>query len=141
MSNRKMSLSDYPLSKNQRELIFTPTGVKMDDINFENIKSKKVLSSDCRTSRQSLFYQADIAEASGNKNLADNFKRAAEMVDIESERLIDIYNALRPYRSSEKELHEIALELREQYHAEKTADFVEEALRVLKERKKLRGDR
>lgn len=136
-----MSRNDYPLSKNHQELIFTPTGVNLADITLENIKNKTVSGGDCRTSRQSLLYQADIAEADGNKNLADNFRRAAEMVDIESHRLIEMYNALRPYRSSESELRELVLELRKQYGAEKTADFVEEAMRVLKERKKLRGDR
>lgn len=141
MNNKKMRLEDYPLSKKKKDLIFTPTGVKLEEITFENIKRKRVSSSDCRTSKQSLLYQADIAEADGNKNLADNFRRAAEMVDIDSERLIEIYNALRPYRSSESELREMIQELRERHGAEKTADFVEEALRILKERKKLKGDR
>lgn len=136
-----VTANDYPLGKNKSQLIFTPGGVNINDITFENLKTEKMKRDDCTVSSDSLLYQAQIAEQDDNRTMADNFRRAAEMVHIESDRIIEIYNALRPYRSTESELLEIVRELRETYNAEKTADFVEEAAGVLKLRKKLRGDR
>lgn len=74
-------------------------------------------------------------------NIPADMSELPEGCSVNIKDLDPMYNALRPYRSSESELRELVLELRKQYGAEKTADFVEEAMRVLKERKKLRGDR
>ena len=132
--NKKMTAADYPISVNRRELLNTPSGVNIDDINFENILAGKVKGEDCRISKESLLMQADIAEDSGSRHLSENFRRAAEMVSIESDRLIEIYNALRPYRSTEDELNSIVEELELKYKAVGTATFVREAAIVLKEK-------
>jgi len=137
----KIGIHDYPLMDNKPEIIFTPDGKNIRDITLENFISGKINRSDCRTSKSSLLYQAEIAKQSGNIHIAKNFERAAEMVGIGSERIIEIYNALRPYRSSESELQEIASELRSQYGAEITAKFIEDAIVIMKKRRKLRGDR
>lgn len=139
--NNKITAADYPLSKNKRELLNTPGGVNIDDITFENILKGNVKGDDCRISEDSLRIQAIVAEENGDKHLSENFKRASEMVSIESDKLIAIYNALRPYRSSEEELITIAEELEVKYKAFRTAQFIKEATAVLKERKRLRGDR
>ena len=141
MQNKNISIQDYPLGKNKSEIIHTPNGVNIEDITFDHIESGIMKTDDCRTSRESLMYQAQIALQSGNRNLAENFYRAAEMVEIESDRIIAIYNALRPYRSTEEELLGVVRELREKHQAERTAAFIEEAAEILKRRKKLRGDR
>ena len=133
--------ADYPLSKNKRELLNTPTGVNIDSITFENIMNGTVKGEDCRISKESLLMQASIAKETGNRHLAENFKRASEMVAIESDRIIEIYNALRPYRSTEEELQAIADELEEKYNASTTAAFVRQAAEVLKQRGRLKGDR
>ncbi len=43
--------------------------------------------------------------------VARNFRRAAELIAIPDERILAIYNALRPFRSSQAELLAIADEL------------------------------
>ena len=141
MSDIKVELRDYPLGKKRSELIFTPGGMNIQDITFENIERGIIKPDDCRTSRESLVYQAQLAEQQGNKSIADNFYRASEMVDIESSKIINIYNSIRPYRSTEAELKDIISDLRNTYNADRTAEFIEEALAVLKLRGKLRGDR
>lgn len=138
---QKTALKDYPLICNKPETIFTPGGVNIEDITLQNFNNGKIDRNDCRTSKSSLLAQAEIARQSGNAYLAGNFERAAELVDVDNEKIIAIYNALRPYRSSEGELMEIASCLRNQYGATLTAKFVEDAALVLKKRQKLRGNR
>jgi propanediol dehydratase small subunit len=133
--------ADYPMMARNRKEIFTPNGKNIDEITFENIDSGLIGADDCRTGKQSLLAQADIAESRGNIHIARNFRRAAELVDIDSDRIIEIYNALRPYRSTERELEEIATELSDRYSALRTAAFVREAAVILKKRKKLKDDR
>lgn len=141
MEDKQLSMKSYPLRKNQRGILFTQTGANIDDITFENILSGKIKADDCRISKASLLLQASIAEEFGNVHMAENFRRASEMVEIESKRIIEIYNALRPYRSTEEELRQIAENLREEFNAERTAVFIEEAASILKKRKRLKGDR
>ena len=134
-------MNKYPLMENTKEDILTYSGKGLESITFESIAEGKTIADDCRISRSSLLAQAEIAEQSGNKHLAENFIRAAEMVDLPNERIIEIYNMLRPYRSTEQELESIIQELRDDYHAVKTADFIGNAKNILKERKRLKGDR
>lgn len=133
--------ADYPLGKNRRELLNTPSGIHIDDITFENISNGTISADVCRTSSESLLMQAAIAEETGNWHLAENFRRAAELVDIDSDKIISIYNALRPYRSTEQELLAISDELEAEYGAQRTAQFIREAAAVLKLRCRLKGDR
>ncbi len=141
MNKNNISIKDYPLRKNRSELLFTQNGVNINDVTLENMEAGIFEPSDCRITKEGLTYQAQIAEQDGNLNLAANFYRAAELVSIDSVKVIEIYNALRPYRSTEEELLNIADELKEKYNAENTAQFVHEAAAVLKKRKKLKGDR
>ncbi len=136
-----IGINDYPLRNHPEIKVSTPSGIAIEDITFENLENGTVKGTDIRISKDTLLMQADIAMDAGNQHLAQNFRRAAEMVCIESDRILEIYNAMRPYRSSEEELLDIADELRTKYGAELTANFVEDAARVLKLRGKLKGDR
>jgi propanediol dehydratase small subunit len=135
---RKYTVADYPLMSRRRDDVFTPNGRKAAGLTFENVDSGLVDSTDFSTGRQSLLAQAEIAESAGSVHIARNFRRAAEMTQIDDARIVEIYNALRPYRSSESELSAIAAELREKYQAEITARFVEEAALILKKRSLLK---
>lgn len=139
--NPKVTTEDYPLMQHKKDKIFTPGGKNIADITFETILDGSITAEDCRTSKTSLLAQADIAEDAGNIHLANNFRRAAEMVDIDSDTILKIYNALRPYRSTDEELLRIVDELEQVHQATITAAFVDHARRVLKARKKLKGDR
>lgn len=66
---------------------------------------------DVRISQQTLEYQAQIAEQMQRHAVARNFRRAAELIAIPDARILEIYNALRPFRSSFAELQAIADEL------------------------------
>ncbi|MDY0041154.1 MAG: diol dehydratase small subunit, partial [Desulforhabdus sp.] len=72
--------------------------------------------------------------------LASNIRRAAELTRIPDERILEIYEALRPYRSTKKELLDIARELETKYQARICAALVREAVEVYEKRRRLRRD-
>lgn len=131
---------DYPLADKQRSLILTPTGKRLDEINMEQVLAGNVKIDDCRISDQTLEYQAQIAESAGNRQMAANLRRAAELTAFSDERVLEIYGALRPFRSTKEELLKIAEELEEK-GAVLNAAFVRQASEVYQKRKKLKGDK
>ena len=83
------------------------------------------------------FYHSPLgrlAEASITASLRGLWPR------LPDERLLAIYNALRPYRSTKKELLDIAAELEGTYGAKVSAGFVREAADVYEARGRLRVD-
>jgi propanediol dehydratase small subunit len=125
---------DYPLSVNRRDLLSTPTGKSIDDITMAAVVSGDVQATDLRITPDTLRLQAQIAEKDGRKQLGANLRRAAEMTAISDERVLEIYNALRPNASTKAELDAIAEELQTQYNATFLADLVREAAAVYERR-------
>ena len=70
--------------------------------------------------------------------IARNLRRAGELIAIPDSRILEIYNALRPYRSTVEELLAIADELETQYQATINAAFIRESAEVYRQRDKLR---
>jgi propanediol dehydratase small subunit len=126
--------ADYPLSLNRKDLLFTPNGKPIDDITMDAVMSGEVSASDLRITPQTLRLQAQIAEKVGRKQLGANLRRAAEMTAISDERVLQIYNALRPNASTKAELDAIAEELETQYGATLLAGLVREAADVYERR-------
>jgi propanediol dehydratase small subunit len=90
---------------------------------------------DLRITPAALKMQAEIARAAGRPMLAENFERAAEMVDVPQDFLMQVYELLRPGRTRDKQpLIEAAMRLREEFGAERMARFVEEAAAVYERR-------
>ena len=108
---------DYPLSVHRRDLLFTPTGKSIDDITIEAVVPGDIQATDLRITPDTLRLQAQISEKDGRKQLGANLRRAAEMTAISDERVLEIYNSLRPNASSKAELEAIAEELESQYNA------------------------
>ncbi|MGE2729992.1 diol dehydratase small subunit [Mycolicibacterium vaccae] len=125
---------DYPLSVHRRDLLFTPTGKSIDDLTMEAVVSGDVEAADLRISPDTLRLQAEVSEKVGRKQLGTNLRRAAEMTAISDERVLAIYNALRPNASSKAELESIADELESQYNATLLAELVREAADVYERR-------
>ncbi|WP_304117228.1 diol dehydratase small subunit [Mycolicibacterium bacteremicum] len=125
---------DYPLSLNRQDLLFTPNGKSIADITMDAVMSGDVTASDLRITPETLRLQAQIAEKVGRKPLGANLRRAAEMTAISDERVLQIYNALRPNASTKAELDAIAEELETQYEATMLAGLVREAADVYERR-------
>ncbi|TCL02559.1 MULTISPECIES: propanediol dehydratase small subunit PduE [Sodalis] len=136
----RAGVADYPLANKHPEWVKTASGKTLDDLTLEGVLSGKVTAQDVRITPEILRIQADIARAAGRGLLAMNFERAAELTAVPDELVLEIYNALRPFRSSKEELLAIADELESRYNAAICAGFVREAAELYVQRKKLKGD-
>ncbi|MBI4777132.1 MAG: diol dehydratase small subunit [Deltaproteobacteria bacterium] len=131
---------DYPLAIKRPDLVKSAGGMGLDDITLEKVISGKIQFDDVKTRPETLEYQAQIAESVHRPRLASNLRRAAEMTRIPDARVLEMYNALRPYRSTKQELLDIAKELETEYQAKVCASLVREAAEAYEKRGRLRKD-
>ncbi|HFU3703990.1 TPA: diol dehydratase small subunit [Streptococcus suis] len=132
--------ADYPIAQKHPDWIVVGDNKKFDDITLENIINGSIISKDLRIKPEILLKQGEIARNAGREAIEYNFSRAAELTKVPDERVLEIYNALRPYRSSKQELLDIATELENVYGAKICSGFVREAAEHYERRKKLKGD-
>ncbi len=134
----KVSSANYPLGEKMADKIFTPTGKKLSEITLEQLINGQVTAEDMRISPETLEMQAQVSESVGNDAFARNLRRAAELIAVPDDRVLEIYNALRPYRSTKAELYDIADELERKYNCKINAGFVREAADVYEKRGRLK---
>jgi propanediol dehydratase small subunit len=130
----------YPLSKKRPDLVKTASGKSLDDITLDAVVSGAIKADEIRITPQTLEYQAQIAESISRPQLARNMRRAGELTRVPDERVLEIYNALRPNRSTKAQLLAIADELENQFGAKICANHVREAASVYEARGVLRKD-
>ena len=135
-----ITLKDYPLYNNRPELIKTRTGKKLEDITVQAILNGELTDLDVRLSPETLELQAQVAEAAGRWFVAANFRRAAELCDVPDEKVLTIYEALRPERCTPAEMEAIAIDLEENYNAKMNAALIREAAQAYAERGFLKKD-
>ena len=119
--------------------IRTASGRTLDELNIEALHAGELAAEDFRISSETLRRQANAAEVAGYRQLAENLRRAAELTGISNQEVLDIYNALRPSRSTYNELITLADRLENHLDAPLTAAFVREAAEVYQERGILRN--
>lgn len=137
-SCQQVGLQDYPLGTKRPELIKTPAGNRLTDITLAKVVEGEIKSDDLRITPETLLLQARIAEKVNRPQFAQNLRRAAELTKIPDQRVLEIYNALRPYRSTKEELLAIADELENRYQAKINAAMVRQAAEVYEKRNRLR---
>jgi propanediol dehydratase small subunit len=103
------------------------SGRPVEEITIERAVAGDLQVDDLRVHPDTLRAQADVAAAHGNPQLADNLRRAAELTVVPDKRLLEIYEALRPRRSTRAQLLSIVEEL-EGLGALDTAALVREAM-------------
>ena len=96
----RVGVKDYPLAEKHPDLVKTSSGKTLDELSFDKVKSGALKPTDFVISPQTLEMQAQVAEDAGRSTLARNLRRAAELNPVPDDRLLEIYNALRPYRST-----------------------------------------
>ena len=131
---------DYPLATKCPELVRTPTNKKLGDITLKNVLNGDIKSPDVRISPETLKLQAEVAKGVNRDAFARNLRRASELTAVEDEKILEIYNALRPNRSTKQELLDIADELEHKYNAIINSNFIKEAADIYEKRNMLRKD-
>ncbi len=135
MSEDRLTIGDYPLAEKRPEIVRGKRGKGLDEITLDAVLEDRVALEDLRITARALRQQAEIARAAGRETLAENFERAAELVDVPQDTIMRVYELLRPGRAELKSaLLAAATELREQYGANIMAAFVEEAAAVYERR-------
>jgi len=116
------------------EPVRTTSGRTLDELTIEAVLAGELTAGDFSISPDTLRRQAGVAEAAGYRQLAENLRRAAELTRISNQEVLDIYNALRPGRTTYGQLIELADRLENDLDAPLNAAFVREAAEVYLER-------
>lgn len=124
----------YPLGEFEKDSIRSKTGKSLNDITLDEIKKGNITADDIKISKDMLYKQGEVAKENGNIELAKNFERAAELVDVPDEIILDMYNKLRPKRATKAELVAMANELVNTYKAVNCAKLVLNAAKVYERR-------
>jgi propanediol dehydratase small subunit len=78
------------------------------ELTLAALRREELGADDVRIHPETLEHQARIAAAHGNPQLAENFRRAAELATIPEHDVLALYEALRPRRSTAAELDALA---------------------------------
>lgn len=105
------------------------SGKPVSQIDLNALRDGGLVADDVRISAETLERQAQVAQAHGNAQLAENFRRAAELTAVPESEVLGLYEALRPGRSSAERLREIADDL-ETRSAPRCASLFREAAEV-----------
>lgn len=131
----------YPLSEKHSEILRSHSGKKLNEINMQQVIDGSVTAEDIRISRESLILQAEVARQAGKGQLAMNFIRSAELIEVPDDEILKMYNMLRPFRSTESELLNLIMELETKYQADLCASLIRETLEVYKKRDILKHEK
>ena len=122
--------TDYPLGSKRPDLVSTPSGAKLSELGIDQLTAGLIAGEDMRATAKTLHLQAEIAEAVGQVQLAENLRRAAELTRVPDDVILSIYTALRPGRSNADSLEDWADTLEHDFDAPLVAAFVREAVEV-----------
>jgi propanediol dehydratase small subunit len=112
---------------NKEAEITTQSGRRLEELTMEAVLRGELTSEDFHISAERLQEQAEVARQAGNPQLAETLERAAEITHISNEEVLDIYETLRPGRTSYAELIALAERLETELDAPRTAALVREA--------------
>ena len=130
----------YPLGRHHRDAITTKSGLRLSDLNLGRVLDGELSPDDAAVSAETLESQAGFARDAGYEEVARNLARAAEMTRIPSDEILEIYEALRPGRSSYYQLLSLSQQLSARYGAEHTGAYIREAAEVYRDTGLLKMD-
>ena len=114
----------------KKDMIYTFSGRSIDELNVQGILSGELTAEDFRIHGERLNHQAGVAEDAGYTQLAENLRRAAELTHMSNEEVLEIYNTLRPRRTSYTEMIDMADRLENERNVPLTASLVREAAEI-----------
>jgi propanediol dehydratase small subunit len=121
----------YPVSEKAQDRATSASGLPLDRLTLEDVVAGRISAGDIRISAEALRLQADIARAAGRDRLALNLERAAELVSVPQDIILETYEMLRPGRVTDPSLLSARAEmLRRDYGAHAVAALIDEAVAV-----------
>lgn len=125
----------YPISEKAPERAVSASGMPLDRLTLDAVMSGAIGAADIRISADVLKLQAQIARAAGRDRLALNFERAAELVEVPQDIILETYEMMRPGRVSDPGLLSARAQmLRRDYGAHAIAALIDEAVAVYERR-------
>lgn len=106
------------------------SGRGLNELKLEDVLGGALSSEDFRISAETLCRQAQTALDAGYRQVAENLLRAAELTRLSNEEVLNIYDKLRPGRTTYPEMKAIAERLESDFDAPLTAAFIREAAEV-----------
>lgn len=128
--------ADYPIGDKRPELIVSQTGKAYKELTLDKLLAGQLTAEDLRIRPETLELQAQVADSVHRDAFGRNLRRAAELIAVPDARLLEIYNAMRPYKSTKEEFDAIADELTTKFNAPISAALVKEAGEVCYARKR-----
>jgi propanediol dehydratase small subunit len=117
----------FPLGRHHRDEVVAKSGRKLSDLSLHQVLAGDATEDDLSASAETLIRQAQFAREAGYEEVARNLVRAAEMTRIPNDEILEIYEALRPGRSSYYQLLSLSQRLAAMYEAEYTGAYIREA--------------
>lgn len=125
----------YPISEKAPEKAISASGMPLDHFTLDAVMSGQLGSADIRISAEVLRMQGAIARDAGRDRLALNLERAAELVAVPQDIILETYEMLRPGRLAAPDLLSArANMLRRDYGAHTIASLIDEAVAVYRRR-------
>jgi len=121
-------MPDYPLAERMPERLKTPSGEAFEALTLDAVLDGRLTMEDLRVTAEALELQAQVADEAGRPQLAENLRRAAELVNVPEEEILEVYKALRPGRGDRRSLLAVADDLERRYGAKRCAALVREAI-------------
>jgi propanediol dehydratase small subunit len=135
-----MKMNHYPLRVHHADTVRSAGNHTLDEIQIDNINREVLSPKDLNIHADTLLAQANISRQAGFTRLSENLTRAAELTQLSNQELLQLYDRLRPGRSSYAELIGLANLLEEKYHAVFCAQLFREAAEIYKVRKLFRKE-
>ncbi len=130
----------FPLGQHHRETVTTKSGRPLSELDLERVLKGDVVPEDVSVSAGTLVLQAWFARDAGYAEVAANLARAAEMTRIPNDEILEIYEALRPGRSTYYQLLSMSQRIASMYEAEHTGAYIREAADVYRDTGLLKVD-
>lgn len=125
----------YPISEHAPDKAVSASGMPLERLTLDNVASGQVGAEDITISADVLNMQASIARDAGRDRLAANFERAAELVAVPQDLILETYEMMRPGRVSDPALLTARAELlRNTFGANAIATLIDEAVAVYERR-------
>lgn len=140
MSSASDKKFQYPLGQHNRDDVVTKSGRPLSELDLSQVLSGNVDPDDVSINADTLELQAQFAREAGYQEVAENLLRAAEMTRIPNAEILEIYEAMRPGRSTYHQLLSLSQQVIGMYSAEQTGAYIREAAEVYRDTGLLKMD-